>query len=112
MPCLLIDDGFIFTFAIPASGPWPAVNGRYRPALALEVRKYLQAPRETPEQSLSADVALLADKLVSWDVTDKNGELVPIEKRILSRIPEVILQKMLSHVTGYGADQQEQDAKN
>jgi hypothetical protein len=111
MAKLLFDDGYTLSHKIKASGPWPEVNARYRPALPEAVFDFLQAKRESGKQSAKLLADFVYKHLVSWDVTDTKDESVTITPDVLRRIPHPILRELGDVVMGYSTEAQEEDVK-
>lgn len=116
MPLELIDDGFTLNASTRPVGPWPAVNFVYRPALPARVRVYLnavgKAKAEGDEQAeMKAVAGLLADQMVSWDIT-AGKKPTGINEGTVRRVPDPVLRQFVDAVTGYGPAQQATDEKN
>jgi hypothetical protein len=109
-----INDGYTKTGTFPdGRGGYPAVNFTYRPALPEAVYDYLEAPKLTGKDRFRATIAMLKAHLRSWDVFDDDGDAVaPMTDEIFKRTPQRILEYILQKITGWGEDEQEEDAKN
>lgn len=98
MSGILIPDGFTLEGLIPAR---PGLHGdvrfKYRPARSERVIEYLKADKGTPAKDLVADVKLLLDQLVSWEVE------APLDEPTLRMVAYPALQTMVNHVCGYSA---------
>lgn len=132
---MLIHDGYTFDFTIPAQGAFPALNGRYRPAMPDDVNEWRMRATANGKEETAAHAKLLCACLVSWDLTEKVKDLkaafkdnpnfverhcqgdadtlvsVPIVPAVLKVLPDVILNRLVAIVTGYGKAA-EDDAKN
>lgn len=112
MPCVFIDDGFTLDGCLEPRHGFPSVRFTYRLAHPEKVYSYLREPRSTGRQFMEAASKMLAEHLVSWDITDRAGNAVPISETTLRRIAHPVLEQMLDTVTGYGPEVREVDVKN
>ena len=117
MARLVINDGYTLegvttdtvtnpvTGAALASG-LPVVAFRYRPALpdALAEWRYAMRTAGSGKAELDATAKLLAEHLVSWDVTDARGAEVPVTAAGVRKVPEAILNQMLDAVTTWAPE--------
>lgn len=113
MPSIFINDGLTLDATIEARpGLHPALRVKYRPALPEKVNGYLKELRLSGKAHTDAGVDLLAEHLVSWDAKDDAGNEVPISPRVLRRIYQPLLERLLDLVTTYSAPQREADLGN
>jgi hypothetical protein len=113
MTSAIIKDGMTLDGTVAASpGRYPTVKFRYRPALPEDVFSYMETPTPTGKARLDATLTLLTKQLVSWDVVDDAGGMVPITDAILRRTHHVVLTTMLNAITGYGPAEQQESEKN
>lgn len=113
MPALLIEDGYTAEGEVPEMrGRTPRVGFTYRPALPEAVKSLNLAPRQTGKQLMDVVVEFLDRQLVSWDVTDRKGEPVPINRDTLRRVPDPVLVALVDIVAGYAPAQADADAGN
>lgn len=112
MASIIIRDGFTMAGAIPARGPYPALNFRYRPALPEDVYEFLEAKKNTGKARLAATVALIHKYLISWDVVDDAGEQVVAKPEVLRVVPQWYLEKIIDRVCGYTVEDESADLKN
>lgn len=121
---LAIDDGFTLHGtttdcidrgpSLPALSGLPVVSYRYRPALpeALAEWRYGLRVAASGKAELDATAKLLADHLVSWDVTDGKGAAAAITPENVRRIPEPVLNQLLEAVTTWAPKQMAEAAGN
>lgn len=104
MPLQLIDDGYTLDAVVKAEG-WPAVQIKYRPALAPRVQEYRDSRAAAADSAgrLKALTSLLAGQLAGWDVQTASGQPAPFNEASLRRLPDPILLKLVDIVLGYGA---------
>lgn len=112
-----ISDGYTITDTIPGRGPWGPIEFTYRPALPEATYDYLETDKRSGKKRMAATLKLLfgsgTDPHVrSWDVKDKEGNMVPVSEAALRKVPAPMLDKMLDIVSGYGLAEQEEDEKN
>lgn len=132
MPGLLIHDGYTLSGKIASQHGFPEINFRYRPALPDQMNGWRTARIENGKDATNAIIRVLDKTVVSWDITDTVGVLrkildnpenlkdrqddevvmVPIVDKTLRAVPDLILKQLFDVVSGYGPDQQREDAKN
>ncbi len=103
-----IDDGFTL------EGDALGLPFTYRPALAEDVQRYLNAvARAGDKDPLKPKIDLLMKQVQSWQARGKDGADVPLSPESLRRLRFPVLGAMVDAVTGYGpSDEAEGDAKN
>ncbi len=79
----------------------PVISYRYRPALpdAMAEWRIASAKAMTGHAEVEASAALLAGHLVKWDVTDIMDVPMPVEIATIRKIPEPLLNQLISAVT-------------
>lgn len=107
---LLINDGYDFAGKVETNA-WPAVEIKYRPALADRVQTYLDDSARGGKSRGDAAVKLLAEHVRSWDIEDEKGQPAPVTEATLRRVPYPVREKMVDFVCGY-AGTQATDEKN
>jgi hypothetical protein len=112
MSLKLINDGYTFAGRVEPIGPFPAVEVKYRPALADRVQQYIDASNRGGKERSDASVKLLTEHLVSWDVLDDKGEPAAIVDVNLRRVPYPIREKLVDMVCGYAGKASADDEKN
>lgn len=113
MPSVIMD-GYTFDGTVPAIPRlYDAINFRYRPALPVDVYAYRRSSgKGTPAQELQNDAEFVAEHLIEWDVTDRNGAAVKPTADVLKRIYNSALLTIINHITGYTSPQKEASEKN
>jgi hypothetical protein len=101
-----IYDGYTLRGKIPAHGPFPEVNFKYRLALDEQIAEYKEAPANTPKKAAAAKAAFLAKFLVEWDLDQ------PVSADSIRKLISPVVAELFAYVTGYRADEQEEDEKN
>lgn len=114
MPRLALDDGYTLdavtkeVLADPATGRplaqgLPVVTFRYRPALpdALAEWRYALRAAGSGRAEVDATAKLVADHLVTWDVTDARGAAAPITPDAVRRVPDPILNQLVEAVANW-----------
>ena len=118
MPRLAIDDGYTLEAATkPDFGGMsnlPVVTYRYRPALpdALGEWRYAARLAASGKAEVDATAKLVADHLVSWDVTDAAGKPAPITPDTVRKVPEPILHQLVDTVASWAGPEQDAAAGN
>lgn len=112
MPSIFVGDGFDLDTTLPAFLGFPAIRFKYRPALPERVYEYLHACRGSGSQHFDATVKLLAEHLIEWDATDRNGNRLPPDERTLRGVAHPVLERLAEYVTSYTPAQREADRKN
>jgi hypothetical protein len=109
-----IQDGYTFTGIVPGrKNVYDPVKIKYRPALPKRVTAYLAAINNaTPEQIMSAMVALLEEHVIEWSETDEYGNSIPVKAEHLRQVYHPILGRMADLVAGWAEAEAEEDAKN
>jgi hypothetical protein len=108
---LLIPDGCTRDETIPTADGLPAVRVRFRPALPEAYNEFLY-PRPSGKEVEKATLALLTEHLVSWDVRDKKGNLVPLDEAALRRVPWKVRNQMVNLVLSYVGEEQAKSEGN
>ena len=113
-PFIEIDDGYTLDSDVPAMARlYAAIPFRYRPALPAEVVAFSRGQnRGAPEQEVTHQCQFILDHLVSWDVTNKRGELVRPSLEMLAKMYPNILASFVNHICGWQSPAREADAKN
>ena len=120
MPAAFIDDGFTLTETIPACHRHPAVEIEFRPLTRREFDRHnsrLVAYYNRQERAFSdgdPDAAekasdevdnltfiLVANRLVSWDVTNGNGSKVEINKENLERVDRELMSRIYDMIVNH-----------
>jgi len=92
-----IDDGYTL------EGNALGLKFTYRPALAEEVQRYINAQSRTTDQApLKAKVDLLMKHVQAWQAKGRDGADVPLRPESLHRLRYPVLDAMVAAVTGYG----------
>jgi len=63
---------------------------RYRPPIGEDVARALtvvQNPEEQPAQTFDMLIDLIVSRVVEWDIIDANGNLLPVSRETLLRLP-------------------------
>lgn len=114
-----INDGYTLDFHVPGRGPWSAINGKYRPALAEACYEYQEATKGVVggKKRMAAALRLILGAgtdphIRSWDKTDAQGNPVAVSEAELRKLPAPQIDKLLDIVSGYGLEEQEADQKN
>lgn len=112
MPCILINDGYTLQLETKPVGPYPAIKYRCRPALYAEVMEYqYQRDLVNGREAAKPTAEFVAKHLVSWDIQNAKGEIVPVSLENVRCLPHGIIGQMVDGVTGY-VEQAESDLKN
>jgi hypothetical protein len=103
MDLAFINDGYIkrgFIKAVP--GLYPSVSFEFRPTTAAQAEIIFgQSRRETNDDRVTTFHSNVIKKhLVSWDVKDYKGNLVPIETDKIRSLHPSIFQKVFSIIVG------------
>lgn len=109
MPRLVINDGYTLPF--PEDFP---VSGKYRPALpdALADWRYKLRDANSGGAAVTITANFLADHICEWDVTDMDDKPLPPVEMNIRRIPEPVLEKLVTLITGWAGPEQEKAAGN
>ena len=109
-----IDDGYDLDGEVPAMARlYAAIPFRYRPALPAEIVAFTRGQnRGTPAQEILHQSQFILDHLVSWDVTNKQGELIRPSLDMLGKMYGNILASFVNHICGWQSPAREADAKN
>jgi hypothetical protein len=92
-----LDDGYMQQVGIPAEdGVHNALSIEFRPCLAAETSKAIDAAGD--ESYIAATIELLADKLKRWNLKDRGGRTLPINKTTLARVKRALLVKVIDAV--------------
>lgn len=96
-----IDDGYNETgFIKESEGLYPAVTFEYRPFTSSEWMRYLdKADDKVLAKNLDDLVKALKDHLKSWDLRDRNENIVPITTDTLKKLKHVLLKRIFAIVT-------------
>lgn len=104
MPSDFIDDGYTEDFYIAAvPGLHGALAGQRRPLLAREVSQAIhqcQQHEDNPEQVDVLCARTIADKLVAWDLRDRQGRDVSISEANVLRMRSSLMNKLWGIVLG------------
>jgi hypothetical protein len=96
-----IEDGYTANFHI-AGVPnlYPPVRGSFRPMLIEELVTYYKASEKASGLQVRQTVAkLLADHLVSWDMRDAKGNVVPLKAAAMMRLKDRLFQRLFAVVS-------------
>ena len=103
-----IDDGYTIDAIIPANpGKWDEVAITYRPMNADEeaavyVRKSANPFQTTTRlyaEAFAGDGSRTPAKLLSWDVKDRHGKVVPISAETLIRLTSDFFEELKAYLT-------------
>lgn len=112
-----INDGMTLEADLAALGAWDAMTYRFRPALPEQVAEYLRGQQSGTKKPFDATILFLFGNptnhgIVSWDLKDAKGEMVPVGPHTLRRLPYARIQALVDSVCGYNAEARETDSKN
>jgi hypothetical protein len=106
----IIRDGWTEEDTFPGSHWIDPLKFKYRPCLTMRFYEYQEAEKDTSKKLFNANIKLIQEHLVSWDVTDKNGVELPFtDDKIWTRIPHQIITYMRDCITGYGPNRPKKD---
>ncbi len=113
-----INDGMTLEAEFKGFGVWDTIIFRFRPALPEQVFSYHRGQKDLGEKkAYEATILFLFGNptkhgLVSWDVQDAKGEMVPVCAEAIRRLPHPALHMMVETVSGYNSEARETDIKN
>ena len=102
------DDGYTEKgYIAPVSGLCPEIRFEFRPTKQLEREQYTEQMRKiSPGNSSAANHVscnFLAKKLVSWNLTDSDGNNVPISAEIVGKLKAFVFDRLFLIVLGNSA---------
>ncbi len=115
MPSAFISDGFTLTGKVEAlPGIYDAFTFEYRPALPPAVADYHRRNRgaRTTDEEMKIDAEWAMKYLVSWDLTDGRGNVVPLSAANFKLVHLSAQASVLNHINSYSPAQEAADLKN
>jgi hypothetical protein len=76
---------------------------RYRPPVGAEVARALalaQQSDEQPAQAFNALIDLIVSRVVEWDIVDGNGNVLPVSRETLLRLPVDWIARIANAIQG------------
>jgi len=114
-----IDDGYTIEERLEETATYPEVHFEFRPPIGRELQKItyaIQRLRSEGEKSIDKYEEELCQTLVdhvqSWDLCDRNGEVVPIDLDHVLRLDPYLVGDMFARIVNRNRRGQEDDSKN
>ncbi len=98
----ILDDGFTDSgFLARVRGLHPDVRFIYRPCTTTERNDYYRRnTNASAAEQVRNGCKLLKDKVKSWDIKGKNGEVLPIDLPTLGKMQPLVFDRFILVVTG------------
>jgi hypothetical protein len=98
------EDDLVLSGKVPEQDYFPAVNFTFKPLTVLETAKLSDTVITkglSVEKATEENLRVLATKLVSWDLTDKNDNIVDFTKiENLRRVAPSVMNGIIGRVRG------------
>ena len=97
-----VDDGCTFTDKAPARpGLYQELTFEYRLASPEKVYNYFRKLRSNPPDEFKLETEMIASHLVSWDIKDKDDNVVVPTTALVAKLHPSIRAQMADAVTGF-----------